>query len=273
MAIVSFWNDGKTETCQSMTMAAIATTLAINYNYKILMINTKHGDKSLERAFEPKNNTNALFTKGKMDLDTGLSGVAKAIISKKISPEIITNYTKMILKNLELLTDKKVTRDDFDKYIKYLKDIIKLANKYFDIVFIDLDGDLKEQDIKEILEMSNVKIFSLVQNINNLDEYMDQRANNTCLQDNNKIITIGRYDKKSKYSVKNLSKYIKERKIFGIPYNTMFSMDAPEGRVVDYIIRFRRVSPSNINSEFITSVKDEAEEIINMIKAEQRKIY
>ena len=45
MAIVTFWNDGKAETGQSMTIAAIATTLAINYDYKILMINTKYDDQ------------------------------------------------------------------------------------------------------------------------------------------------------------------------------------------------------------------------------------
>jgi len=106
MAIITFWNDGKVETSQSMTLAAIATSLAVNYNYKILMINTKHNDKSLERAFEPRKTVNSIFAKGKIDLDTGLSGVAKAILSNKTSPEIITNYTKVIWKNLELLTEK-----------------------------------------------------------------------------------------------------------------------------------------------------------------------
>ena len=36
MAIITFWNNGMAETGQSMTLAGIATTLAINYNYKIL---------------------------------------------------------------------------------------------------------------------------------------------------------------------------------------------------------------------------------------------
>jgi len=111
---------------QSMILASVASTLAINYNYKILMINTKHNNKSLEYAFEQKNNINAFFTKGKTDLDTGLSGIAKAIMSNKTTPEIITNYTKIILKNLELLTDKNLSNEEFEKYIVYLKEIIKL---------------------------------------------------------------------------------------------------------------------------------------------------
>lgn len=273
MAIITFWNNGKAETSQSMTIAAIATTLAIDYDYKILMINTKYNDKSLELAFETKHNINSIFTKGKMDLDTGLSGAAKAIMSNKTSPEIITNYTKIILRNLELLTDKKIEREEFDKYIKYLRDIIKLSNKYFDIVLVDLEGDIENQDIKQILEMADVKVITLVQNINVIDDFIEMKTKEPILQESNKIISIGKYDEKSKYTVKNVSKYIKEKKIIGIPYNTMFSMDAAEGKVADYFIRFKRVKSTHINAEFINSVNKETEDIINIIKEAQRKIY
>ena len=273
MAIITFWNDGKVETSQSMTIAAIATTLAINYDYKILMINTKHNDASLEHAFESKNNINSFFSKGKTDIDSGLSGIAKAIMSNKISPEIITNYTKIIFKNLELLTEKKVDKENFDRYIIYIKEIIKLANKHFDIVIVDLDGNLEDQNIKHILSISNVNIITLVQNLNVIDNFIEQKSKETILQEENKIISIGKYDAKSKYSVKNISKYIKEKKVFGIPYNTMFSMDAPEGKVADYIIRFKRVNQSHINADFINSINNETEEIVKCINEAQRKIY
>lgn len=273
MAIITFWNDGRTETSQSMTIAAIATTLAIDYNYKILMINTKHSDTSLERAFEPENTVNSIFSKGKLELDTGLSGVVKAIMSNKTSPEIITNYTKVILKNLELLTENKIMKEEFDRYIKYLRDIIKLANKYYDIVLVDLEGAIENQQIKQILEMSTVKVVTLVQNLNRINDFIEQRNREPKLQEPNKIISIGKYDSKSKYTIKNISKYIKEKKVFGIPYNTMFSMDAPEGKVADYIIRFKRVNPTHLNADFVKSVKEETEQIISIIKESQRKIY
>lgn len=273
MAIISFWNNGKVETNQSMTIAAIATTLAINYDYKILIVNTKNNDISLERAFEPKNTINSMFAKGKMDLATGISGLVKAIASNKTSPEIITNYTKIILKNLELLTEKKAVPEEFDKYKTYMKDILKLANRYYDVVLVDLEGDAESQEIKQILDMSAVKVATLVQNLNVIDDYIEQREKDIVLQDKNWIVSIGKYDKKSKYTIKNVSKYIKEKKVHGIPYNTMFAMDAPEGKVADYIIRFKRVKETHINAEFINSIDKEAEEIINLVKEGQRKIY
>ena len=273
MAIITFWNDGKAETGQSMTIAAVATTLAIDYDYRILMINTKYNDPSLERAFESKNTVNSMFAKGKMDLDTGISGIAKAIMSNKTSPEIITNYTKIILKNLELLTEKKITKEEFERYIQYLKDIIKLANRYFDIVLVDLEGSIESQEVKQILEMSTVRVVTLAQNLNRIDDFVEQRDKEQILREPNKIISIGKYDGKSKYSVKNVSKYIREKNVFGIPYNTMFSMDAPEGKVADYLIRFRRVNQTNVNAEFVNSIRRETQEIIKMIKETQRKIY
>lgn len=273
MAIITFWNDGRVETNQSMTIAAIATTLAINYDYKILIVNTKNSDKSLEYAFESKNSVNNMFSKGKMDLGTGLSGVAKAIASNKTSPEIITNYTKIILRNLELLTEKNIDEEEFERYETYIKDIIKLANRYYDIVLVDLEGNIKEQKIKDILEMSAVKIVTLVQNVNVIDNYKEQKEKYLILQDTNWIVSMGKYDDKSKYTVKNVSKYIKEKNIYGIPYNTMFAMDAPEGKVADYIIRFKRVKPTHINANFIASINNETKEIVRLVREGQRKIY
>lgn len=273
MAIITFWNNGMAETGQSMTLAGVATTLAINYNYKILMINTKHNDKSLAHAFEPKNNITGLFAKGKMDLDTGLSGVAKAIMSNKTSPEIITNYTRIIFKNLELLTDKNVSSEDFDRYLKYLKDIIKLSNRYYDIVLVDLEGDIERQDIKDILEISNINVVTLAQNINVLDRFIEEKSNNDILKTDDLLISIGKYDEKSKYTVKNVSKYIKQKRVYKIPYNTQYSMDAPEGKVADYFIKFKKINNTHVNAKFITSIYEETDDIVKIIKEQQRKIY
>lgn len=270
MAIITYWNDGKTETGQSMTIAAVATAIAWSYNYKVLIVNTKYNDPSLEYAFEPKNNVNKIFSKGKMDLATGLSGVAKAVMSNKTSPEIITNYTKVIWKNLELLTDKNITAEEFDKYIKYIKEIIKLANRYYDVVLVDLEGPIEDTDIRQILDLSNINIATLTQNINVLDRFRENKSN---LRESELFISLGRYDDKSKYTIKNVSKYINEKIVFAVPYNTMFSMEAPEGKVDDFFINFRNVKPPHLNALFINSVNEQAHKIVDTIKSQQRKIY
>ena len=273
MAIITYWNDGKVETGQTMTIAAVAATIALNYDFKVLMINTKYNDSSLLNAFQPKNTINSFFSKGKMDLETGIGGMAKAILSNKTSPEIIPNYTKIIWKNLELLTETDMAREDYDRYVKQIKEIIRLANRYYDIVLVDLEGDLNIVDIKQILNISNINIVTLTQNINVLDNFKETKAQNSFLNENDLFVSIGRYDDKSKYTVKNIAKYVNERNVFDVPYNTLFAMEAPEGKAADFIVNFRRAKPPHPNAALINSVNRQAEQIINTIKEQQRKIY
>ena len=51
MSIVTFWNDGKEQTGKTMSVAAIATYLAIEHNYKILIISTGYKKTSLNKCF------------------------------------------------------------------------------------------------------------------------------------------------------------------------------------------------------------------------------
>lgn len=41
MAIITFWSNTKKETGQSMSIAAVATSMAIEHNYKILLVSTR----------------------------------------------------------------------------------------------------------------------------------------------------------------------------------------------------------------------------------------
>ena len=41
MAIITFYSNSKKETAQTMSIAAVATSMAIEHNYKILLISTR----------------------------------------------------------------------------------------------------------------------------------------------------------------------------------------------------------------------------------------
>ena len=44
MSVVTFWGNGKIETAQTTSMAGIATYLALEKNYRTLLINTKYNE-------------------------------------------------------------------------------------------------------------------------------------------------------------------------------------------------------------------------------------
>ncbi len=41
MAIITFWSNTEKETGQTMSIAAVAASMAIEHNYKILLISTR----------------------------------------------------------------------------------------------------------------------------------------------------------------------------------------------------------------------------------------
>lgn len=51
MAIVSFWSNIKRETGQTLSSVAIATSMAINHNFRILEVATGFQDKIIENCF------------------------------------------------------------------------------------------------------------------------------------------------------------------------------------------------------------------------------
>ena len=140
MSVVTFWGNGKVETAQTTSMAGLATQISVEHNLKILLINTKHNDASLEECFWKKPTSTM-----QMDLETGITGLIKAISSNKATPEIITNYTKAVFKDrLEVLTDSNILKENYEKQKVHMKDIVKIASKAYDLVFVDLEGSIEE---------------------------------------------------------------------------------------------------------------------------------
>lgn len=261
---------------QTVSMAAVATHLSIEHNYKILMINTKQHDTTLEDAYWDQNKSPVVkIAKDKTDIGSGMTALMKAIASNKTSPEIITNYTKIIFKNrLELLTDKKIIDEDYAREKKLMKELIKMANKYYDLVFVDLEGNIEDDYIKEILELSNLNILTVTQKLRNINDFIKLKTENSIMQKDNNLIIIGRYDGRTTYNQKNLSRLSKELKDnYVIPYNTQYFEACSEGKVADYFIKFRKISATNVNALFVSSVKKLSEKIVTRLKELQMKIY
>lgn len=51
MSVITFWSNGKVETAQTTSLAGLATQLTVEHNYKILLVNTKYNDPTLEECF------------------------------------------------------------------------------------------------------------------------------------------------------------------------------------------------------------------------------
>ena len=268
MSIVTFWNDKKEQTGKTLSAVAIATYMAIEHNYKILVISTGFNDKTLDNCFWKEKRTKKNFgifgPNTNVAMENGIEGLSKMVKSNKISPESITNYTRIIFKDtLEILQSFKGTKENYDEIKEHYIDVINLANRYYDLVFVDLDMELGNDIINSILENSNIVVASLSQRLTSIDNFIEKREEMPILKSNKTLILISRYDRFSKYTVKNISRYMGEKnKVSTIPYNTLFFEACEEAKVVELFLSIRKISEDDVNGIFLSEVKRTAENII-----------
>ena len=268
MSVVTFWNDKKEQTGKTLSAVAVATYMAIEHNYKILVITTGFNDKTLDNCFwkekKAKKNFGIFGPNTNVAMENGIEGLSKMVKSNKISPESITNYTRIIFKDtLEILQSFKGNRENYEEIKEHYVDVINLANRYYDLVFVDLDMELGNDVINTILENSNLIVASLSQRLTSIDSFIEKREEMPILKSKKTLILISRYDRNSKYTVKNISRYMGEKnKVSTIPYNTLFFEACEEAKVVDLFLSIRKISEDDVNGMFLSEVKRTAENII-----------
>lgn len=268
MSIVTFWSNGREQTGKTLSIAAICTHLAIEHNYRILVISTGHQDKNLDNCFwqprKMKKNLGLFGPNNNIGMDEGVSGLVKVMRSNKLSPDIITNYTKTIFKDrLEILQTCKGSTNEYNEVRKYYPDIINLANSYYDLVFVDLDKETQDDISDTIMVNSNLVVVNLSQRLSSINNFMELREKQPILKSKKTLLLIGRYDKFSKYNIKNISRYLGERnKVSTIPYNTLFFEACEEAKVPDLFLSLRKMEEDDRNGFFLAEVKRTAENII-----------
>ena len=110
MSVITFVNNVEEETGKTMSLVAIATHMAIDYNNRILIISTTNKEDKINSCYfeekQVKKIRLGIFGENKSTIDTesGIEGIVKMARSNKLTPEMITNYTKVVFKDrLEIL--------------------------------------------------------------------------------------------------------------------------------------------------------------------------
>ena len=274
MAIISFWNNGKEETGKSSAIAAISTYMGINHNYKVLIVNTRHNDYFYQDCYWRESKSEKRVKSSITSMGDGINGLSRAVLSNKITPEIITNYTKIVFNDnrLEILMDTDVQDEEYKTYKKVFKDIIQMANKFYDLIFVDIDSNLDDATKESIMQASDLIVGCVAQRIRNINAYLKEIKQNKLLQEKPLLTCVGRYDSNSKYTGKVIAKYIKAKQVAVIPYNTAFMEACNEGKVSDYFIKYRNVGKKDKNAPFVVSVSETAQKIIYKLQELQMKI-
>ena len=279
MSIVTFYNSSIEQTGKTMSIAAIATYMAIEHNYRILVISTTNREDALKNCFweerKKKKNLGIFGPNAALEVETGVEGLARVIRSNKISPDIITNYTKVVFKDrFEILLGCENPPSDGTVIETMYPSIIKAANQYYDLVFVDLDENVDEETRKTIIYDSDIVVINMSQRLRSIDKFRELKEQNQLLASKKALILIGRYDKFSKYNSKNISRYLGEKnQVLTIPYNTLFFEATEEAGVPDLFLKFRKsIDSEDRNAFFIEEVKRASENITYRLQDLQMKI-
>lgn len=272
MPIVTFWSSTKRETAQTLSMLAIACHMAVENNTKILIIDTNFNDPTIQNAFFPEQDsltrkTIKLLNKGKLDIGSGIEGLSKLLASGKTSGEVITDYSKVIYKGRLEAILSYTPEDEMDKQrVKQTyKDLVKIAGQQYDYVFVDVAKGFDDQTTNDILNLSQVIVYNLTQRQRDINEYVKLKMENPLFKSGKVLPLIGRYDRYSKYTKKNIARDVGEKKeIPAVSYNTLFFENANEGQIGNYFLKFRKslISSNDRNAVFIDEVANAADRLV-----------
>ena len=269
MAIVSFWSGEKKESGQTLSIVALATYMSVEHNYKTLIIDATLDDDTINRCFWKDDNNKEIkqvLNKGKLDIAAGTEGLISAIASNKTTPEIISNYTRVVFKNrLDILLGLKTrSASEHEKTLQLYVDLINAANKYYDLIMVDLSKTADRESTIKILKMSNVIMYTMSQNLKQINSYMDRRASMKELAKGNVIPIIGSMNNFCKYNPKNVASYIKDKELAYISYNSNFLEAASEANVANFFLNTRLNKKSfDKNAQFLESVAYSSRKVMN----------
>lgn len=274
MAIVTFWSECKKEIGQTSTAIAVATQMAIEHNYKILLLST-YDTNDMEKAYWNEEKLNkglkGIFENTKkVNIDSGIQGLTKVALSNKLTPNIITNYSKIVFKNrLEVLDGYTGKETDYETIFGVYPEVILNASMYYDIVLVDLNREIDNQITQKILETSNVIMYGFNQKMSTVDKFIESEMQ----EKKNVVPYIGRYDKFSKYNSKNISRYIKSKKdINYLSYNTLFNESCEEGLVANLFLNLKQIKSEDKNLDILKETRKISESIIYKIQELELKI-
>lgn len=263
MAVVAFYTNGRDQTGNTVSAISLATYMGIVQNKRVLFISTSLNNSEIRRALWPiqtKKKSGLFGTNTNSDSvnDNGIEGLDRIIRSNRIIPDIISDYTRVVLKGrFEVLQGYSGSEEQFKEIQKQYLQIIALARQAYDTVIVDIDRELANKTKIEILATADIVVAMTTQKLENINNLLKTITEGTILKKTNTILTLGRYDEKSKYNAKNISRSILKTKeiINTVPYNTVLFQDIQEGKLIDMILRFLELKTKDENTFFIEEIK------------------
>ena len=148
-----------------------------------------------------------------------------------------------------------------------------IQSVYKALKFIGADCKVTS-DKDEILNISNLNVLVITQRLESLNRYNNLKETNKDIIGPKTMVAIGKYNYKTKYNKKNITRYLGEKKELNIiPFNTLYFEAAEEASVADLFLRLRKIKDTtDKNYIFVNEVSNLTNNIIVRLQELQKRM-
>ena len=201
MAVITFYPSCNKETGNTVGALCYATFLGITKNKRTLLISTGLNDTTVKESLwiiEQKKRSGLFGPNTSSMSQNGIEELDRIIRSNRFTPEIITNYTRVALRErLEALLGFNGKEEQYEEIQKNYPQIISLASKAYETVIVDMDRNIDKATQLAMLNASDVIVATVPQRLTDINNIISKIENGEVLNKNRTIITMGKYDERS----------------------------------------------------------------------------
>lgn len=242
-------------------LSAIATSLALNYRFKLFLMQAQYEKNYLDHGF---------LGERKKELEVqenGIDSLVRMIKSEPITKEMIDSCSVNLYQNrLHLLPG--TAQNNLAMYETVIQPMLiycmNAIQTHYDVICVDL-GRVTDWKRNRMLDQADVVVLNLSQNHCVLEDSFWMN-----LGYQHKIFyVIGNYDPVSKYNLNYIHKKYKVplRRIGVLPYNSMFRDACSDGNIVKLMTQINDSTKDEMNYYFVRELKVTVEKLLQFSQA------
>ena len=150
-------------------------------------------------------------------------------------------------------------RAEYDRATKYYPELLSVANKYYDLVYIDIEKGLDSEVTKAILQQADIIVVCFEQILKDIEKFKKIWGVHEMFPKQKTIPLLTKEDRFSRFNSDNVARFIgqKWRKgICSIAYNTMLMEKTQEGDVPNFLIQTKLSGEKSRNQYLIDTIND-----------------
>lgn len=259
---VVFWSPVPGQTGNTTNLIATAALLGLEYSSRILLLGHLQSRRaSIEQAFMKRRTDSG--NEAVLAADTGIDALARLSQNRKLTSDIVRDYTVPLLKDrFDLLPGSNKADKAFILGVKdILEPLLNTAKRHYDLTLIDGGSGMGSGWTQALLQNADLVIVSLNQNRFMLERFFQYQEDQ--LRGKQLLLVLGQYDRHSRRTSKNIARQHKVNiPIYPVPHHADFMDASQEGRAIDFLFRNRSVPRDHEHYFFMQSVRALAQAIV-----------